>query len=100
MDDSQKKISNEYSIGYSFSEQLKKIAEPLSNRSDIYSLGMTLYVLANDKKYTDWLMAQEWFEIDDNEILLKGRSKRPFFMTKKAPILVGAWCCMNYSADF
>ncbi|WP_270413222.1 hypothetical protein [Ligilactobacillus ruminis] len=34
-------------------EQLKRIAEPLSNRSDIYSLGMTLYVLANDKKFPD-----------------------------------------------
>lgn len=38
---------------FSEPEQLKKIAEPLSNRSDIYSLGMTLYVLANDKKFSD-----------------------------------------------
>ena len=51
LDYSQKKSENEFSIGYSSPEQLKKIAEPLSNRSDIYSLGMTLYVLANDKKF-------------------------------------------------
>lgn len=38
---------------FSEPEQLKRIAEPLSNRSDIYSLGMTLYVLANDKKFPD-----------------------------------------------
>ena len=38
---------------FSEPEQLKRIAEPLSNRSDIYSLGMTLYVLANDKKFSD-----------------------------------------------
>lgn len=93
---------------FSEPEQLKRIAEPLSNRSDIYSLGMTLYVLANDKKFPDqrdvlpeieeisvelnailrilsWQSLSErsrtqkrTLEIDDNEILLKGRSRRPF----------------------
>lgn len=103
---------------FSEPEQLKRIAEPLSNRSDIYSLGMTLYVLANDKKFPDQRdvlpeiegisvelnailrkacsyypgnryqsersrTQKRTLEIDDNEILLKGRSRRPFFMTKK-----------------
>lgn len=90
---------------FSEPEQLKRIAEPLSNRSDIYSLGMTLYVLANDKRFPDqhdvlpetecdieesvqllsWQSLLErsrtqkrTLEIDDNEILLKGRSRRPF----------------------
>lgn len=80
LDDSQKKISNEYSIGYSFSEQLKKIAEPLSNRSDIYSLGMTLYVLANDKKFPDQrdvLPEIEEISVELNAILGKACSYYP-----------------------
>lgn len=80
LDDSQKKIANEYSIGYSSPEQLKRIAEPLSNRSDIYSLGMTLYVLANDKKFPDQrdvLPEIEKISIELNEILRKACSYYP-----------------------
>ena len=71
---------------FSEPEQLKRIAEPLSNRSDIYSLGMTLYVLANDKKFPDQrdvLPEIEEISVELNAILRKGRSRRPFFMTKK-----------------
>lgn len=80
LDDSQKKIANDYSIGYSSPEQLKRIAEPLSNRSDIYSLGMTLYVLANDKKFPDQrdvLPEIEEISVELNAILRKACSYYP-----------------------
>ncbi|KIC04459.1 hypothetical protein LRN_0895 [Ligilactobacillus ruminis DPC 6832] len=80
LDDSQKKIVNEYSIGYSSPEQLKRIAEPLSNRSDIYSLGMTLYVLANNKKFPDQrdvLPEIEEISVELNAILRKACSYYP-----------------------
>lgn len=61
-------------------EQLKRIAEPLSNRSDIYSLGMTLYVLANDKKFPDQrdaLPEIEEISVELNAVLRKACSYYP-----------------------
>ena len=65
---------------FSEPEQLKRIAEPLSNRSDIYSLGMTLYVLANDKKFPDQrdvLPEIEEISVELNAILKKACSCYP-----------------------
>lgn len=65
---------------FSEPEQLKRIAEPLSNRSDIYSLGMTLYVLANDKKFLDQrdvLPEIEEISVELNVILRKACSYYP-----------------------
>ena len=65
---------------FSEPEQLKRIAEPLSNRSDIYSLGMTLYVLANDKKFPDQrdvLPEIEEISVELNAILRKACSYYP-----------------------
>lgn len=65
---------------FSEPEQLKRIAEPLSNRSDIYSLGMTPYVLANNKKFPDQhdvLPEIEEISVELNAILRKACSYYP-----------------------